>query len=181
MTKRIKSKPILSRLEFERCVDEIAQLETRRRSIKAERDASVQVVQEGYNQHHLAPVEAELKAKVALAEEYALDHRDALLPGKLKSAETPLARWGFRTGTPALKLLKTWTWEKVLAAIERLGLDEYVRRNPEVDKATILADAKNGLLPDGEIAMLGIKVVQEETFFIEPKTESGETVKAETS
>jgi len=72
------------------------------------------------------------------AEKYAEDHRYELFVGKVKSAETALAVFGFRLGQPTLKTLsKAWTWERVLEALIERGLKRFVRTKQEPDKEAL--------------------------------------------
>jgi phage host-nuclease inhibitor protein Gam len=75
---------------------------------------------------------------------------------------------GWRTGQPQLKTLTGWTWDRVLARLVEMGSAVYVRVKNEVDKQTIL---NNRDLLGSELAQMGVKVVQEESFFVEPKLE----------
>ncbi len=76
---------------------------------------------------------------------------------------------GFRTGTPALKTLKGFTWGAITNLLEEF-LPDYVRTVKQPDKERLLADRD-----EAEVAALfpkvGVKVVQEETFFAEAKKE----------
>ena len=76
---------------------------------------------------------------------------------------------GFRTGTPALKTLKGFTWESVKNLLKEF-LPGYVRTKEEADKEKLLADREKE-----EVAALfpkvGVKVTQDEAFFVELKKE----------
>lgn len=87
--------------------------------------------------------------------------------GKLKSLQLTHGLIGYRTGTPKLKTLKGWDWDRVLAALQDGGaLSDYIRRNPEVDKAKLLADRET--LGRDLLALYGITVAQDEAFFADP-------------
>ncbi len=82
---------------------------------------------------------------------------------------------GFRTGTPALKLLsRAWNWQKVLEACQFI-LPAFIRNKPEIDKEQIIAqrDELREFLPK-----VGLKVDQGESFFVEPKLTEVETRQA---
>jgi phage host-nuclease inhibitor protein Gam len=198
MTKRIKLPSLKSREDFIRAVDEAARCTVELRKIEAAHDANIQAVQTIFGDQMQA-LQAECNALVAQAEKYAVEHRDELLLGKLKSDETPLATFGFRTGMPALKLLSKWTWEKVLDALNAVSLRQFIRNKPEVDKAAIIAATDKGVITvayreeDGihkggvevfyhyAAADLGIRVAQDETFYIEPKLDDASQVKPQPS
>lgn len=99
---------------------------------------------------------------------FATDHKDDLFT-KRKSIETIHGTFGFRTGTPKLKLLKGFTWASTTTMLREF-LPGYLRVTEEPAKDKLLADRDNdevaALLPK-----VGISVVQDETFFVEPKKE----------
>ena len=83
--------------------------------------------------------------------------------------ETVHGTLGFRTGTPKLKTLKGFTWGAVTNLLTEF-LPGYVRTVVEPAKDKLLADRD-----DEQTAALfpkvGITVVQDETFYVEPKKE----------
>jgi phage host-nuclease inhibitor protein Gam len=90
--------------------------------------------------------------------------------GKRKSIEMFFGAIGFRTGTPKLKTLSKWTWEKVKAALINHKMGHYTRTKTDVDKEKLLADRKT--LGKEKLAEFGMKVHQDESFFVEVKRES---------
>lgn len=176
MNNRIKAPSLKSRADFAATVDHIAELQTERRRLEAIRDARIQQVQDEFGPAIAANQEA-TDQLITLAEKYAETHRDEILPGKLKSSETALARYGFRLGNPTLVLLnKKWSWQAVIDACKSAGLAKrFVRTKEEADKDAI----KAANLKDEQLAGIGLRVKQEEPFYIEPKVEGGEAIKAE--
>ena len=100
MTNRIKASSLKTRAEFEAAIDDIARLTVAIRRAEAARDARLQLVRDEYDPPCVAVAE-QIEAKALAVEKYAEQHREELLPGKLKSAETALALYGFRLGQPA--------------------------------------------------------------------------------
>ena len=98
-----------------------------------------------------------------------MENREELFT-KRKSLETTHGTIGFRTSTPKLKTLKGFTWASVLNLLKEF-LPDYVRTAEEPAKDKLLADRE-----DEEVSALfpkvGIAVVQDETFFVEPKKET---------
>lgn len=90
--------------------------------------------------------------------------------GNKKSIEMFYAVVGFRTGTPKLKTLSKWTWDKVLAAIKAKRRMAYVTVKESVNKEALLAKRK--VIGEKRLAALGVKVDQEESFFVEVKRET---------
>lgn len=85
-----------------------------------------------------------------------------------KSMDFTHATIGFRTGMPKLKL-KVKSWDKAIEKIKQF-LPDYVRTKEEVAKDKLLADRSNDAVAK-HFSQCGFEVVQEETFFIEPKQE----------
>lgn len=164
MKKRIKAPSIKTRAEFDATLDELARATVALRRAEAKRDESIQRVRDTYEP--ACTVTAEQVQGLALAaEKYAEEHRDELFVGKVKSAETSLAVFGFRLGQPTLKTLsKAWTWERVLEALVERGLKRFIREKREPDKEAI----KQHMSAE-ELAGIGCRIDQTETFFIEPK------------
>jgi hypothetical protein len=83
--------------------------------------------------------------------------------------ETVHGALGFRLGTPKLKLLKGFTWNQVTNLLKEFA-PQYVRISEEAAKDKLLSDRDSE-----EVAPLltkvGVSVVQEESFFVEPKKE----------
>ena len=100
---------------------------------------------------------------------YASENRDTLFPKK-KSVETVYGVFGFRMGTPKAKPLKGFTWAAVASVLERLAPD-YIRKTVEADKEKLIADRE--IIGDS-MKDYGITIIQEETFYVERKTEETE-------
>ena len=85
--------------------------------------------------------------------------------------DTPFAtvKFQFVNVTPKLALLsRAWTWDKVLECLVVCGLDRFVRTKKEVDKDAVLAFAAAAPTNADSIRINGMKVVQNESFFVEP-------------
>lgn len=76
---------------------------------------------------------------------------------------------GFRTSTPKLKTLKGFTWASALQLVKEF-LPGYVRQSEEIAKDKMLADRETEDMAP-QMAKCGIQVVQDETFYVEPKKE----------
>lgn len=109
----------------------------------------------------------------------------AELFSKKKSLDMAHGVIGFRTGTPKLKTLKGFTWASALELAKRFLPMTYIRQTEEIAKDRLLADRDLKEVavydtPTGDMrevsmteamAVCGIQVVQEETFYVEPKKE----------
>lgn len=86
-----------------------------------------------------------------------------------RSIELSHGKMGFRTGTPALKNQKGFTWAAVLE-LAKENYPQYVRTKEELAKDAILVDRE--LPQSAEVfAKLHVQVVQEESWFVELKKE----------
>ena len=99
---------------------------------------------------------------------YAVENQAELFTKK-KSLEMAHGTIGFRTGTPKLKTLKGFTWASALKLL-RMFLPDYIRTTDEVAKDKLLADRDVEGMGE-KMAQCGISVVQDETFYVEPKKE----------
>lgn len=100
---------------------------------------------------------------------------------KKKSLDMAHGTIGFRTGTPKLKTLKGFTWESAKTLVKKF-LSDYIRTTEEIAKDKMLADRFAQVVRPGDplgpgvpltevMAECGIQVVQDETFYVEPKKE----------
>lgn len=125
---------------------------------------------------------AELDAAKTVAfdtlQSFATENQSELF-SKKKSLDMAHGVIGFRTGTPKLKTLKGFTWASALQLVKEF-LPGYVRKTEEVAKDKLLADRDMDVrVKDGagevklsqEMTRCGIQVVQDETFYVEPKKE----------
>ena len=109
----------------------------------------------------------------------------AELFSKKKSLDMAHGTIGFRTGTPKLKTLKGFTWSAALTLVKKILPATYIRLTEEIAKDRMLADRDLEEVavydtPTGDdrtttmreaMAVCGIAVVQDETFYVEPKKE----------
>ena len=110
----------------------------------------------------------------------------AELFSKKKSLDMAHGTIGFRTGTPKLKTLKGFTWASALELVKSFLPSGYIRTSEEVAKDKLLADRdmeEIAVFDQGEshivtmkdaMTKCGIQVVQEETFYVEPKKEEAD-------
>lgn len=91
--------------------------------------------------------------------------------GEKKSLELLHGTIGFRLGNKFLDTLSKFAWKKVLAAMKGKRWLPYVRIKREPDKVKLLADAlrAENPLPAATLSKIGLKIEQEENFFVELK------------
>lgn len=94
-----------------------------------------------------------------------------------RSLDLSSGRVGFRAGGKSLGLLDRQTWDKVLAYLRTAAKGKwkaFIRTKLEVDKSGILksaatfVDAPNHLSKE-DLSAMGVKVEQEESFYVELK------------
>ncbi len=111
----------------------------------------------------------EMKEKAFdVLQSYAIENRAELF-GKKKSMETVHGVFGFRMGTPKLKTLRGFTWKAVTKLLKEF-LPEYIRIEEEPAKDMLLADRDKNDVSE-LFPKVGIYVDQDETFFVERKSE----------
>lgn len=157
----------ISSEQMEQAFADYAKADARQQKITAEMDIQMAKIREKW-QDELAKLAETKDNAFDVLQAYAMENRDELF-SKRKSLETTHGIIGFRTGTPTLKTRKGFTWASVLEMLKEF-LPNYVRTKEEPAKDKLLADRE-----DEEVAALfpkvGIAVVQDETFFVEPKKE----------
>jgi phage host-nuclease inhibitor protein Gam len=91
---------------------------------------------------------------------------------KVRSKEFQFGTVGFRVNPPKVTLLnRKYNLKTVLELVKRLYKKAYVRVKEDLDKEAILADYAGKKLDDGKLAGVGLKVDQDEQFYIIPKYE----------
>ena len=158
MAKRIK-KTVLSgvtREDTEKAFAEFAKADAEVQSINAKMDVEMTKIREKYADK-LAELEDQKNQNFEIVQTYATENKEELF-SKRKSIESIHGIFGFRTGTPKLKTLKGFTWPAVVNLCKEY-LPDYVRTTFEV--ANHFED-------------VGVMVVQDETFYLEPKKEEAE-------
>ena len=153
--------------QMEQAFADYAKADARQQKITAEMDIQMAKIRKKW-QGELTKLAETKDNAFEILQAYALENRDELF-SKRKSLETTHGTLGFRTGTPTLKTRKGFTWASVLEMLKEF-LPNYVRTKEEPAKDKLLADRE-----DEEVAALfpkvGVVVVQDETFFVEPKKE----------
>ena len=133
----------------------------------------------------LAHLSEEREAAFDRLQAFATENQAELFTKK-KSLEMAHGTIGFRTGTPKLKTLKGFTWASALNLVKNF-LPSYIRQTEEIAKDKLLADRDVEVMLGGgdpnnrgyrplreQMSECGIQVVQDETFYVEPKKEDTE-------
>lgn len=169
MAKRAK-KIILSgvtREAMEEAFGRYATADAEMQSINAAMDKEFVAIRER-NAERLAELEQQKTESFEVMQVFATEQREVLF-SKRRSLETTHGVIGFRTGTPKLKTRRGFTWAAALELVREF-LPSYIRTSEEVAKDKLLADRENEQLQP-LMQKCGIDVVQEESFYVEPKKE----------
>lgn len=154
--------------QAEAAFSEYAAADAKVQNIQSKMDIEITRIRDKYADQLAAQQEIREK-NFELMQTFATEHREELF-SKRKSYESAHGVFGFRTGTPKLKNLKGFTWAAVTNIVKEL-LPEYIRTSEELAKDKLLADRDKEhvcqLLP-----RCGMTVVQDETFYVEPKKEN---------
>lgn len=169
---------VATRDEAEAVMNELALVANNKRKIIAARDAAVLAINERF-ESGLAQCDEELAAKTDALRVWAESNPDQF-PKDRKSLALLSGTLGFRTGTPKLATLsRAFTWAKVLTLILSRKMRRLVRTKVEVDKEAVLARCGTVKAPtrfqSKVLPALGMKLVQEESFFVEPELTEMET------
>lgn len=160
---RIKlTRPIVtSRQEAELRAAEVTELTLQLNAMKSDMDAEINSIREDYAPD-LAALEKTIGEKTECLKAWAEVNPAEF--GKARSIDMQCAVIGWRTGNYQIKPLAKWTWDRVLERLKSINLIRYIRTKEEVDKQTIIADRESL-----DLAAIGVRVFQEESFYIDPK------------
>jgi phage host-nuclease inhibitor protein Gam len=173
MTKRQKLEPciISSRAALETVVADVVKLKIEHTQATAAMEQEIADVQKRH-QENLLGISRQIEAREAGVFVYCQKNRAALFPQK-KSVDLLLATVGFELTPPRVeKLSGKDTFGKIGLRLENLDWGAaYVRYpDPEVNKEKILADRAQ--LKPGQLKEAGLKIEQDENFFIRPRSEA---------
>ncbi len=161
---------IATRTEAESVMNDLSLTANNRRKLAARMDAAVLKIQDEVAPG-LAECDADIKTKSDALRAWAESNPTEF--GKKKSIEFLAGTLGFRTGTPKLALLsRAWNWDKVLEALKARPLfKSFIRTKEEVDKEALITAYT---IAKADLSVIGAKVVQDESFFVEPNLTDAE-------
>lgn len=158
----------ISREQAEQAFADFAAADAKVQNLTSKMDIEMTRIREKYADQ-LAELDGKKSEAFDIMQAYALENKEELF-SKKKSLESAHGVFGFRTGTPKLKNLKGFTWAAVTNLAKEL-MPSYIRTSEELAKDKLLADREQpevaAMLPK-----IGVQVVQEETFYVEPKKEN---------
>lgn len=162
---------IASRDEAEGVMNDLALMANEQRRLIADRDAEVLAVNAAF-ESPLAECAEDLRAKTDALRAWAESNPDQF-PKDRKSIEFLSGKLGFRTGNPTIALgSRAFTWAKVLTLVVNRKMRKLLRTRLEVDKEAVLARCGTLKAPTRfqtkVLPTLGLKLMQQESFFVEP-------------
>jgi len=161
---------IRTRDQLNAVVENIVLLRLEQAELDRAQAGEIAAIREKYRAS-LTEVDRYLQMEIAWVEAWARQN-PAEFTGE-RTIDCPHARIGYRVMSPRVeRASRRWTWTEAASALaEKEWGRRYLRTpEPEVDKEAILADLAT--LPAEDLRQVGIKVVQGERFFIEPRGES---------
>lgn len=167
----VKLPALLTRDDAESAMNDLALSVNNQRKLTASRDGKCLLINQAY-ESQLGELDQAIKASTDAIRAWAEANPDAF-PKDRKSLSLLSGTIGFRTGNPKLTLLsRAFNWDTVLAhVLQSIGID-YIRTKREVDKEALLSrhsQATDKAAADAELKRVGLKVTQDESFYIEPK------------
>ena len=151
----------ITREQAEQAFADFAAADAKVQNLTSKMDIEMTRIREKYADQ-LAELSATKEKNFDIMQAYAVENKEELF-SKRKSLESAHGVFGFRTGTPKLKNLKGFTWAAVTNICKEL-LPQYIRTK-------LLADRDNPEVAE-YFPKIGVQVVQEETFYVEPKKEN---------
>lgn len=115
-----------------------------------------------------APLLARREEMAAEVESFYRANRKEVEASGKRSKELSFGRIGMRLGNPTLALAKGWKWEKVLAAIkERWSRQPDLLKSLVTVKESVNKEGVKSRLDEAGMAAVGLRLKQEDEFFIE--------------
>ena len=153
--------------QVEAALSEFSQADSRIQKITAEMELKITAIRDKHAEE-LAELQKKKDDSMEILQVFATENKESLF-SKTKSYKSSHGIFGFRTGTPKIKQLKGFTKESVLALVKAI-LPDYIRTAEEVAKDRLLADRDKEEVAE-KLSKCGMVVVQDETFYVEPKKE----------
>ena len=169
--KTAASAPVITRDEAETLVGQITELTIKRTQLTSEMDDQISTIRSRY-ETTLGNLDARIEEATKRTREWACANTSEF--GNKKSIAFTQGVIGFRTGTPKLKTLTGWTFARVLNELIERRMKAFIRKKQEVDKESIIADHSANSLGNSDLKEIGLKVDQDETFYVEPAVTENE-------
>ncbi len=158
----------VTRDEAEYMVSQITELTIKHNGLTADLDEEIADARSRY-ETTLGNLSARIDALTEQVRDWALANPDEF--GKKKSIEFSQGTIGFRTGMPKLKTLSGFTFARVLYQLTQVKWGKaFIRIKEEPDKEGLISAFTTKNICSAELREIGVRVDQEESFFVEPST-----------
>jgi phage host-nuclease inhibitor protein Gam len=161
---------ITSRHELDAVVENIVQLQLNRAELEREQDQEIAGIRQKFRAP-LAEIERYLTLETTWVETWARSHPDTFRDRQ--SLALTHAVIGFRVSPHRVdRASRKWTWGAISEKLGEMAWGRRYLRQPalEVNKEALLADRAE--LSPAELKTVGLKIVQEERFYIAPHRET---------
>lgn len=158
----------VTREQAEQAFAEFAAADAKFQNLTSKMDLEITKIREKYADR-LAELGEVKTRSFDVMQSFAVENKEELF-ARRKSLESAHGVFGFRTGTPKLKNLRGFTWAAVTNLVKEL-LPDYIRVSEELAKDRLLADREKAEVAE-LFPRIGVQVVQDETFYVEPKKEN---------
>ena len=168
--KKTKVREIESVTEFELACNRLADLGLCEAGLMVERDEAVNKVKLPY-QDKLTELAEQKAPLLEVCSRFAVAHKKTLF-GENKSRQMVNSIAGFRTSPPRVEKVRSKaTWADVALTLKGLfwGKAYLTTPEPSISKESILADRNT--LTEEQLKDAGIRIVQDEEFFVRAKSE----------
>jgi phage host-nuclease inhibitor protein Gam len=158
---------IQTRQELDAVVENVVQLQLERAALERDQEQEIAAVRQRFRAP-LAELDRYLFLETTWVENWARTNPDAFTDEKRSLACTH-AVIGFRVSPPRVdRASRKWNWTDIASKLGDIAWGRrYLRQPaPEVNKEALLADRAE--LDAAELRKCGVKIVQEERFFIAP-------------
>lgn len=159
--------------DVEKALSEFAQTESSIAKKEAEMNAKIQKIKDSYDEDTRG-VRATRDLLYSNIERFCISNKFEFIKQRSKSFIAGVL--GFRTNPPRVQLLnRKYNLKTALELIRKIFKGKYVRSKEEINKDEILVDYSSGTITDDKLASVGLKIDQDETFFVEINWDSLKT------
>lgn len=161
--------PTITREEAISLTNDVVTHQEKANALRAKMNVGIQSVRDKYEKD-IADHDKEVKAKSLMVEAWARSAPEEF--ETKKSLDLTSAVIGFRTGTPkVVKGKKHSSFAAVAKAMLKISwAKKYIKlKEPDVNKELLIADRK--ILTADQLNELGLRIEQDEAFYIDPKVE----------
>lgn len=153
-----------------------AQIEAKLAKSEAAMNEKIQKIRESYKEVN-DPLSSERSEIEKILENFCIANKHEFQ--KQRSRDFTHGIVGFIFNPPKVaQLNKKYTVKTSIELLKRIFNDIYIRSKEEINKEAILADYASQKIDDQKLAAVGLKIDQDETFYISPKWETIEDKKA---